>query len=372
MSTTDARVLQARQVLRHSNPVPPAALRGAAADPAAQALLRDITSGRRGPLLTAAPAGTGAARATGPARRWVLAGGTVAALTAAGVLVRLPGSGTAVADVPPVLPYALPQGQPAAPALERIAAAAAALPAPDHARFAYVRTDGWYLSTAVAGGTSSSALAATQSETWTARDGSGRSRQVRGPVQVARAGSQETLDAALGPPDRGGDGVSEQVFGQDGLVLFPPVDVATLPWDDPQAWADAVHRHHGTGIPVPVDVVEGVAALFAEQPLDPVDRARVWRLVAGLPGATDRGPLADRLGRPGRAITLDDDGSAHGLPLQLLLVVDEGTGELLEADQVLTTDPGALGVRVPAVQELTVIVASGWVDDDDERPAGAA
>ncbi|TXR55542.1 CU044_5270 family protein [Quadrisphaera setariae] len=372
MSTAAATLLQARDLVRHSNPVPHAALRDASASPAAQALLRDITSGQRGPLLTAAALAPAPARQAGPGRRWVLAGAAVAGLTAAGVLVRLPGSGTAVAEVPPVLPYALPQGQPAGPVLERIAAAAEALPASKRRRYAYVRTDGWYLSTAVAGGASTSALASTQSETWTAADGRGRSRQVRGPVEVGIVGSRETLDAVLGPPDGGGDGVSERVFGEDGLTLFPPVDVATLPWADPQAWADAVHRHHGTGIPVPVDVVEGVPALFGEQPLQPADRARTWRLVASLPGVADRGPTTDRLGRPGRAITLDDDGSAHGLPVQHLLVVDEVTGQLLEADQVLTTDAGELGLTLPAVQEITVVVSAGWVDDDEQRPAATS
>lgn len=371
MSTVQDALKQTRELLRHSNPVPGAALRGQATSAAAQALLRDITSGARGPVLTApAPArsaGSGLPDPTrGPARRWVLAGGAVAGLTAAGVLVRWPGSGgTAEADVPPVLPYALAQGEPAAPVLERIATAAEVLPAPQRRRYAYVRTDGWYLAVAVAGGTSSSVLTATQAETWTAADGRGRSRQVRGPVQVARVGSQETLDSLLGSPDSGGDGVSEQVFGEDGPALFPPTDVAALPWDDPQTWVNTVNHHDNPDIPLPVDVVAGVRTLFGEQPLTPADRARVWRLLAAQPGVTDRGPLVDRLGRTGRAVTLDADG------LQRLLVVDEATGQLLEADDVRTSGAEGAFDTLPAVEQVTVFVASGWVDRDDERPTDA-
>lgn len=334
----------------------------------AQLLLQSIVSGERDRVLTAAPVRrsgtTGASPARGPARRWVLAAAAVAGLSTAGVLARWPGSQTAVAESLPVLPYALPEGAPAAGALERIAAAADLLPAPARAEYGYVRTTGWYQGTSVSGGAVSTVLASTQVELWADDDGRGRQRQVPGPVLVQRVGSRETLDSLLGPAV-GGSEASETTLGEGGASPSVRTDLDRLAWEDPRAWANAVHQHDNPDIPVAVDVVTAIGRLFSSQPVDPGDRARTWRLLAALPDVQDRGPLADRLGRTGRAFTVDS--SHFGGLQQHLLVVDETTGQMLESDDVALADPTGAEEGGPVLLSLTLLVAAAWVASADVR-----
>lgn len=369
MTSTDTRaaVAELRRHLARTNPVTDDGVGAAAADEA-QLVLRSIVTGERDRVLTSAPArrpgAGGPVPARGPRRRWVLAAAAVAGLSVAGVLARSPGGQTAVAESLPVLPYALPEGTPAAAALERIAAAAELLPAPVRAEYGYVRTTGWYQGTSVSGGAVSTVLASTQVELWADEDGRGRQRQVPGPVLVQRVGSQETLDSLLGPAV-GGSEASETTLGDDPALPSARTDLTRLEWDDPRAWANAVHHHDNPDIPVPVDVLTAVGQLFASQPLDPADRARTWRLLAALPDVQDRGPLADRLGRTGRAFTVDS--SVFGGPQQHLLVVDEITGQLLESDDVALTGPAAAEGEEPVLLGLTLLVAAAWVASTETR-----
>ncbi len=271
----------------------------------------------------------------------------------------------AVAATPPVLPYAPGAGTPAAGRLQRIAAAAAALPSePVTGEFRYVRTEGWALNSAIGGGDVTSVLASSQTEAWRLPDGSGRSRTTTGESLVDRIGSTETLDAVLREPALR----EEDLTVEAGYSPQPLPDLDRLPYGDATAFAMAVNRNTNDEIPAGAHLAEAIKQLFAEQPVSPSARAKVWQLLATIPGVADRGQLTDRVGRTGMAITLDDDGTAHGLPEQYLLIIDPATGQLLEHDTVLTTDPGALNVRVPAILGLTVYLDAGYTDDTRSRP----
>lgn len=287
-------------------------------------------------------------------------------LIVAGVLVIGPGGGSqsAYAATPPVLPYTTTAIAPGGPVLDRIAAAA------DHqlppllrtGPYRYVRTEGWALNSAVSGGHVTSALESHQSEAWRLPGGRGRIRATTGESLVDRVGSRRTL-AVLAKPAK-----QTIILGQGDYQLEPLLNLATLPYQDPSAFAMAVQRDTNARIPAGAHLGEAIAALFQEQPIPSADRAKVWRLLATIPGVTYRGQLADRIGRPGMAITLDDDATAFGLPGRYLYIIDPATGQLLEYDDILTTDPGKLNVRVPAILGLTVYIDAGYTATTTSRP----
>lgn len=355
---------QVRLLLAGTDPLPEGSCAGAAEAPQGRALLARIL---------ASPGGTqvakGRSRASTAPRRSLLSAAAAAAiaLLVAGVVVLGPGGGStpATAATPPVLPYETSGAAPAGPTLRRIAAAAAALPAPlESGPYRYVRTQSWAVNSAISGGRVTSVLAGQQSETWRLPDGTGRARTTAGENLVDRVGSRETLDAALArPADR------DQDLAADGHTPPPLVDLDRLPTDTPAAFARAVEPGANTSLPVGALVAQYVRQVFAEQPVPPGARADIWRLLATVPGVTDRGTLTDRVGRQGTAITLDDDGTAHGLPEQYLFIIDPADGQLLEYDNVLTTDPGKLNVRVPAVLGLTVYLDAGYTSRPTGRPA---
>lgn len=310
-----------------------------------------------------------AARQVGADRRpWLLtAAAGVVALLVAGAVVIGPGAGSppAVAATPPVLPYASASGTPAGDVLRQIAATADALPAARPAgRYRYVRTQGWNLNSATAGGRVTSVLASTQTETWRLPDGSGRTRTTSGENLVNRVGSQQTLQAALTKPAS-----RDEYLPSPSYTPPPLLDLDQLPYDDATALAMAIERDTNDQIPAGAHLAAAVAHLFAEQPVPPSVRAKLWRLLATLPGMTHRGDLTDRVGRKGTAVTLDDDGSAHGLPQQYLFIIEPATGQLLEFDNVLTIDPGALNVPIPAILSLTVYLQHGYTHTGETRPA---
>lgn len=273
-------------------------------------------------------------------------------------------SGTrAVAATPPVLPLPVGAGGPAAPVLRAIADAARALPpATPAGPYRYVRAQSWGLNTAVAGGRATSVLSGTQHETWRLPDGTGRVRTTPGEDLVDLVGSRETLDALLRDRKATDRRISQDTSAQ------PLPDPAVISTVSPTAFARSVKPGANVNAPAGALVAQYVNELFSGQPVPPATRAAVWRLVATLPGASNRGTVLDRTGRHGVAITLDDDGSAHGLPERYLFVISQDDGQLLEQDTVLTTDPGKLNVKVPAVLELTVFVDAGYTLNDQDRP----
>ncbi len=78
------------------------------------------------------------------------------------------------------------------------------------------------------------------------------------------------------------------------------------------------------------------------------------------------GEMNDRLGRPGVAIATN---SKHGgLPNRHVLLFEPNTGALLAYEQILSSDPGALGVKIPAVISYTAFLASGRTDTTAQPP----
>jgi hypothetical protein len=111
---------------------------------------------------------------------------------------------------------------------------------------------------------------------------------------------------------------------------------------DPAALADELGVAEGAEA-----VRRRLATLHASRGVPLANRAAVLRVLAGMPGWTWKGPVTDRLGRPGVAITatgLEDaaDAKADGEARQRLdvLVFDPQTGELLSIEVVAASEDG--------------------------------
>ena len=349
-----------RRQVASIDPLPDLAPGDRAGSAQARVLLeRIVATPRSTPPVGARSRGQQAHRPT-IARRWLLAGAAATVLVLAGGIALWPGAAApAVAVTPPLLPISTTERSAGAPVLEAIATTAEALPdEPVTGPYRYVRTEGWGLNSAVTDQGTTSVLASSQSQAWIKLDGTGRYRTVPGVDLVDRVASRETLEAALG------ERATRDTTITPGTAQ-PLVDLSRLDFTDPVAFALSVDPTINASTPADTLLIEAVGHLFATQPLPPAVRAKVWRLLAAVPEATYRGQTSDRAGRTGDVITLEDDGRAHGLAGRDVLVIDPATGQLLEADHVLT-EAGKLNIDVPAVITLTVYLDRGYT----ARPAG--
>jgi hypothetical protein len=373
---------RALALLAERNPVPPDAVPGLAGGPDAEALLVRIlaTEPRRWPLPwprclpTAGTAGR---------RRGLLAAVAVlvaAAMLAVGVVSPfdvpfLSGGAPALAATPPLLSFD-PSGMPDAKTLlGRLAGEAAVqCPAPGSGPFEYVQVQAWYLDSAISGRRTTSALVPTLTEVWTAPDGSGRRRDVRGHAEVEAVGSKETLKAVLA-----GTGKAEtSVFGPDEGTK--PLDLSRLS-TDPAVLAKQLLRNDGGlsyspdpgGPPVWFQRVQNLLQLSRRQVVPPRLQAALLLVLATTPGLVDLGRGHDRVGRA--AVAVGFDATANGRPIRYQFLFDPRTGALLSYEEAVTTpvvNPKTghdyLNVRIPAVVESESYLASGHTRDDHTRP----
>jgi hypothetical protein len=260
--------------------------------------------------------------------------------------------------------------------LERLAGKAAAQPpAPGGGAFDYVQVQAWYLDSAIGRGRTTSALVPTLTETWTAPDGSGRSRTVKGHAEVVRVGSRETLKAVLA-----GTGESTTVFGEGGTSKVPLIDLSRLS-TDPGVLAEQLLRNEGTlsydpspaGAPVWFQRVQNVIALYRRQVVPPRLQAALLGVLATTPGLVVLGRGHDRVGRA--VVAVGFESTANGRPARYELLLDPGSGAMRGFEEAVTTlrlNPRTghdyLNVRIPALVESETYLASGHAPDDRTRP----
>ena len=383
MSVDDDRVLA---LLTERNPVPAGSVAGLAGSSEAEALLEQILAtppqSRSRPFWFSGwlpPAGT-----TGRRRRRLLVAAAVmlaAAVLAVGAVSPLDvpflRRGTpALAATPPLLSFD-PSGMPdARTLLERLAGKALAQPpVPGSGQFDYVQVQAWYLDSAIGRRQTTSALVPTLTEAWTAPDGSGRSRTVRGHAEVERVGGTETLKAVLA-----GTGAAEvTVFGEGGTSKLPLIDLPRLS-TDPSILAKQLLRNEGTlsynpdpAAPVWFQRVQNIIELYRRQVVPPRLQAALLRVLATTPSLVVLGRGHDRVGRA--VVAVGFDAAANGRPARYELLFDPRSGALRGFEEAVTTlrvDPQTgrdyLNVRIPALVESEIYLASGHAPDDHTRP----
>ena len=187
-----------------------------------------------------------------------------------------------------------------------------------------------------AGGGSSTRLVEVEERRWRAADGSGRVTVIRPPGQ------------RHGPP------AGSIAYGPGGLAGVVP-EPMTVEAPIRATRLEAIRR---TG---PQAVFRAVADVYAWHHPDSRARATLLRLLCnadGLdgPGAvTGRGPVTDRAGRAGLAVSVDSD---HGATRDTV-IVDPGTGLLLAHETVRMRNPAGLAVATPTLVSYTLYLDRG-------------
>ena len=345
--STHPDVVAVRDLLGPLDPAPVERVAHAVADDgSAGALLARVLDGPDEPR----PARPGGRR---PSRRLVIAAAALAATTAVATVgavgldvVTLPWNDTvpaagAYAATPPPLTY-VPVAGTAPEVLSEIATRTAALPDDVGAgRYARVETQEWSLFTRVGGDdhTVTSTVMPQRSTTWLAADGSGRSV-----VRYDQPGIPWTTTKrkTFEPGERGS------------------------PWPTLSADDATTAKRLALGHPAsngPAERLVAIDDLLRDQPMRPAVRAAVLRYLADTPTLELAGTTTDRLGRPGVAFSLDSDHT--GLPMRYTMVVDPGTGRVLDSEEMLTTTAGRLNVPIPSVIGYTAYRSSAWTDDLD-------
>ncbi|NEA33832.1 CU044_5270 family protein [Streptomyces sp. SID13031] len=280
-------------------------------------------------------------------RRAVLV--TVAAVTAGaiGLMVSDPfGAKTpAMAATPPMLGNVLGAGQPAGPALSRLADAAQKdrSLAGDGSGPHVVRTESWSLSTRVDGKTVHSAVVPEITElSWNADRSGHISTQLGKPYYPSA--EYESAWKADGSRGKQGKTVRDETWQPGGYTpMFPNLP---LPSQAAPLLAALKAGHPidklGTG-----ELMIAIEDLYRETQPSPEVRAALLQLLAARPDVIALGQLTDRAGRPAECFAVDS--TLTGLPQRQLLMFSPTTATLLAGEDVLTEDAGQLEVRVPSV-----------------------
>ncbi|WP_131737878.1 CU044_5270 family protein [Actinomadura roseirufa] len=140
----------------------------------------------------------------------------------------------------------------------------------------------------------------------------------------------------------------------------------TLP-TEPAALRDHLRRNRG---PAKEGAISDAGWLFAdaetlllEAPAPPKVRSAAYRMLVGLPGLREIGPVTDALGRPGSAVALREPERPG---TERWLVVDRATGRLLSTQEVATRSGriGRQGVRTAGdVLTYRAALAARWTND---------
>jgi hypothetical protein len=200
-----------------------------------------------------------------------------------------------------------------------------------------VKREGWHLAAQVPGQTVSSRVLPTSTESWLKPDGSGRILTITSTVNGSRI-DDEAIPA--GEP-------------------LLPLSRAKAVQARRLALADVGSAASGGQFAAIINLAD-------RQQIPPAVQAAILRLLARIPGLINAGTVTDRDGRPAVAVSLD---SAYtGVMVSYTLILDQGTGRLLEADQTLIGDPNKLDVQQGSILAYTTFLASGDVANTTTRP----
>jgi hypothetical protein len=197
-------------------------------------------------------------------------------------------------------------------------------------------------------------------EMWIAPDGSGR--QVRQAEQpwFSTAKSRRAWEKQ-GRPSLGA-GHGDTRFGRGELSLEPDAD--TLP-TDPTRLHRELQEYAGGNNDVLTDLEVG-AGVLAQQPIRPLLRSALLRILADTDELGYAGTVKDRAGRTGAAFVFSQKRGGR-LPERDIVIFDRRTGMLLSREEI-TMDAGRLPVRTPAVTEYDLYLRAARVDDSNQRP----
>ncbi|AGZ41819.1 hypothetical protein [Actinoplanes friuliensis] len=170
-------------------------------------------------------------------------------------------------------------------------------------------------------------------------------------------------DAAALPRDPAG-GLHPDLAGDHGFEG----DVAALPDDPAQTGSAMIAWLAEQGLPVPPDpqgwlfrTGTGLLDTFTSV-AGSKERAKIYRMLAGLTGVSSLGPAADPLGRPSRGLAYTERTTRFGLiEWQVYLGADS---DLIMYSQAVVRQPGPANASLSpgAVQYSTAVTSVAWSD----------
>jgi hypothetical protein len=359
------------ELLAQRNPVPLSTVENSVQTPEAEDLLRRI--------LSDSATTSFASPTTRVTRRRVLAAAAVVVTgTIALQLIHLPWDdhGIAHAATPTLLQFDPTGMSDARTVLEQLADKAAAAPAaPGQGIYDYVLLQGWYLNSAVTRKGTTSKVEPTSTESWTSRDGSGRSVTIDGEVE-ARRYKEQSGSGAVSSKIVGAKSVT---FGENGTQRIPLVDLSKFS-RNPTTLSRELLINSGTMTyreskdnPDWFQRVANIRELYRRQVIPPDLQAALLRVLSKTPGLVTLGRGQDRVGR--RVLAFSLQSAAHGRPAAFNFLLDPDTGSLFGYEEVITTpliNPATgrdyLNVQTPAVVEYEIYLAAGHTNDTNARP----
>jgi hypothetical protein len=204
----------------------------------------------------------------------------------------------------------------------------------------------------------------TGQESWTARDGSDRSRTITGidfqttfptkqdEAKWKAAGSPELLT----PQKHSVNNYNIPIRFTIGSRQVTMAALRKLPTSEPGLEAELKRRFRAepTGADGFTLYVWETAQDLLAGPITPGTKAALYRVLAGMPGIKNAGAVKDRLGRTGTALALpESDGESR-------LIVDQRSGALLAYES------WAKGARYPRLSEA--YRSMGWAGGLGDRP----
>ncbi|WP_232667291.1 CU044_5270 family protein [Pseudonocardia sp. TRM90224] len=110
-------------------------------------------------------------------------------------------------------------------------------------------------------------------------------------------------------------------------------------------------------------------SLNANRIATPQVQASLLRLLATEDGLTIEGPVTDRAGRPGVAVSGISEGWNPYVKTRDVLIIDPATGMTLGNDTfIIEAEPGALTTPLPALWSYALVLDTGRVNSMTERP----
>lgn len=258
------------------------------------------------------------------------------------------------------------QGVPNFPALDRAAAAAAAvLPAPDPSSGS-LRYERWQsadlVTTVVDEDTAFSALVARRVETWADTQGRVIVRARSVPARFLGPADEAAWRAA-GSPRLSGGGTSGTERGESVADLEYLASRA----GDPEVLLAAVRAQGGLTITDdPSQSIVRIADLLRDPAAPPELRAGLYRALALVADLDVEENARDPLGRQGVAFGVVSSDS--GARMRTRLIFDPQTSRLLAEETVLLDDVNWVDVRPPASIGWRAVVDQGFAKEVGQRP----
>lgn len=108
-------------------------------------------------------------------------------------------------------------------------------------------------------------------------------------------------------------------------------------------------------------LLKQISELYNNYVVDPGLAARLWQVLRNEPTVTTLGTGVDRLGRKVVALTAPNVTPSE----QLIILVDQKTGEFRGSELILIKRDHAYGIKPPAVIQFTALLSSRRVADSD-------